>query len=305
MEYGIYKLKFPFGVHFGNRSLEKSNMTFCADTLFSALCIEALKSEDTFERFLRYVKEGQLLMSDGFPYVENELFLPKPYLRITGDNDGSSVKKKQYKKMKYVSMSKWDAYIQGNLNPEEELELEKNIGSHSSETHVSIRGLEEALPYRIGSYAFSDNAGLYIIYGYENEDTKELFYELLDRLSFSGLGGKRSSGLGRFQIYPGELPENIKGLLEKTSDRYISLSISLPTDTELDSCMEGASYALEKRSGFVESSSYSDSFMKKRDLFMFTAGSVFSKKYLGDIFDVSSGGNHPVYKYGKPIFMGV
>ncbi len=305
MEYGIYKLKFPFGVHFGNKSLEKSNVSFCADTLFSALCIEALKSEDTFKEFLGYVKRGDLLMSDGFPYVGDEFFLPKPYLRVTNDPNGSSIKKKQYKKMKYVAMSKWDVYIRGELDPETELDLEKKIGHHVSETHVAIRGLEESLPYRIGSYRFSENAGLYIIYGYENDDAKDLFYDLLDRLSFSGLGGKRSSGLGRFQIFSGKLPDNIRELFYKTRDRYISLSISLPSDEELDSCMKDASYSLEKRSGFVESTSYSDSFMKKRDLFMISAGSVFSKKYNGDIYDVSSGGKHPVYKYGKPIFMGV
>jgi CRISPR-associated protein Csm4 len=128
---------------------------------------------------------------------------------------------------------------------------------------------------------------------------------LLESLSFSGLGGKRSSGLGRFEIYNGKLPDEIIALFEKKCDRYVSLSIGLPNEEELEACMIDASYELIKRSGFVESVSYSDTYMRKRDLFMMASGSVFSKKYAGDIYDVSSGGNHPVYKYGKPIFMGV
>ncbi|MDD6196593.1 MAG: type III-A CRISPR-associated RAMP protein Csm4 [[Clostridium] aminophilum] len=305
MEYEIFKLRFPYGVHFGDKSLEKSNVTFSADTLFSALCIEALKSAHLFDEFFEYVKNGQLLMSDGFPFVSNEFFLPKPMLQFHADDDGSSVKKKQFKRIKYVAMSMWDDFIRGNLDPEKELNLEKKIGHHESNTHVAIRGLEEAMPYRVGSYRFSDKAGLYILFGYEKKEIRDLFYKLLDRLSFSGLGGKRSAGLGRFEIFFGKIPEDIRTLLERKTDRYVSLSIGLPMDAELDSCIENASYILEKRSGFVDSADYSDQYMRKRDLYMFAAGSVFSKKFCGDVFDVSSGGKHPVYKYGKPVFIGV
>ena len=51
MKYIAYKLKFSTGVHFGNGSLDNTEYTFCADTLFSALCIEAVKhSEDKLSR---------------------------------------------------------------------------------------------------------------------------------------------------------------------------------------------------------------------------------------------------------------
>ncbi len=306
MQYEIYKLKFPYGVHIGAKALENSEKTFCADTLFSALAIEALKNDQTvFDKLLDYVKTNKLVLSDGFPFVGDELFLPKPYLKIEGVNDGSSVVKKQYKKMKYVAMSKWKLYLSGKLNPLDEIELEKHIGSHSTKTHCAIRGLEETKPYRIGTYTFSEMAGVYIIYGYNDDTVKEFFYDLLEKLSFSGIGGKRSSGLGRFEIYPGKMPEEILSAIDKDSSKYVSLSISLPGEDELESALKDSSYMLEKRSGFVDSKSYSDSFMRKKDLFMFVSGSVFSTKYCGDVYDVSSGGKHPVYKYGKPIFLGV
>ncbi len=305
MEYGIYKLKFPFGVHFGDKSLEKSNITFCADTLFSALCIEALKIEGEFEKFFKCVKEGKLLFSDGFPFLDKEFFLPKPIIAVNKKDTNASELKKQFKKMNFIAMSKWETYLKGELDPGEEIDLEKKFGVHKTETHCAIRGLEETLPYRIGSFSFSKNAGLYVVFGYENDEIRQLFYELLDRVSYSGLGGKRSAGLGRFIIYPGEIPDNIKKLLENDSERYLSLSIGLPQDDEIDSSLEGATYSLLKRSGFVESVNYSDSYMRKKDLYMFASGSVFSQRFGGDIYDVSTGGSHPVYRYGKPIFIGV
>ena len=44
---------------------------------------------------------------------------------------------------------------------------------------------------------------------------------------------------------------------------------------------------------------------KKKELYSFKAGSCFSHKFDGHIFDLSEGGNHPVYRYAKPLMMGV
>ena len=63
-----------------------------------------------------------------------------------------------------------------------------------------------------------------------------------------------------------------------------------------------ANYQIIKRGGFVQSESYSDEYRKKRDLFMISAGACFKMTYHGDVYDVSNGGKHPVYRYGKPIF---
>lgn len=74
MKYIAYKLKFSTGVHFGNGSLDDTEYTFCADTLFSALCIEAVKhSEDKLSRLVSYVKAGKIVFSDAMPYMNNWL----------------------------------------------------------------------------------------------------------------------------------------------------------------------------------------------------------------------------------------
>ena len=74
MNYKIYKMIFTQGVHFGEHSLEKSEITFQADTLFSALCIEALKI-DKLEVLIKSVKEDHLVFSDAFPYMDQEFFI--------------------------------------------------------------------------------------------------------------------------------------------------------------------------------------------------------------------------------------
>ena len=67
------------------------------------------------------------------------------------------------------------------------------------------------------------------------------------------------------------------------------LSVALPADDELENALENASYLLEKRSGFVASSDYAEEWRKKKDLYVFTAGSCFVNCFAGDIYDVSEG----------------
>lgn len=93
--------------------------------------------------------------------------------------------------------------------------------------------------------------------------------------------------------------------LERDSNKKILLSVALPRDEELECALNGASYQLSKRSGFVASSDYADEWRKKKELFVFVSGSCFEQLFEGDVYDVSDGGSHPVYRYAKSLFMGV
>lgn len=86
----------------------------------------------------------------------------------------------------------------------------------------------------------------------------------------------------------------------------MSLSAALPKDDELETVLEGAEYLLCKRSGFVASEKYAPEQMRKKDLYVFRAGSCFPARFCGDIYDVSDKcGRHPVYRYAKPMLMEV
>ncbi|NLH00515.1 MAG: hypothetical protein GX488_01210 [Clostridiales bacterium] len=162
----------------------------------------------------------------------------------------------------------------------------------------------EMLPFGVGIYRFADNNGLYCIVGFDGEPERLLFEKLLHALSYSGIGGKRSSGLGSFSFVSNALGEPIVTRLNGRN-HVISLSVSMAAPEELDLALTGARYTLIKRSGFVYSDSYADSPRRKKDFYSFKAGSYFLNGFDGGIFDVSGGGTHPVYRYAIPLFMEV
>jgi len=338
MNHSIIRFNFSTPVHFGKSKLEDGEMCFSADTLFSALFLEAMK-EGKEKLLLEYVQEEKLLFTDAFPFsVKQEgskgkkeycYFLPKPMCSVErGEEEGRekehSILKKAYKKLKYLSMDSLSDYLEGRLDPLEELK-KQNFGSFFSQEMVRILEDKDNLPYRVEQFQFAEDAGLYCIFSTEDEDVEDFLVDLLESLSYIGIGGKRASGKGKFSITAGALGEEIsekiklvgKGeedslasdsagsLVKKTKEsRYLLLSSAMAkAEEDLESILEDASYLLQKRSGFIYSESYAKEQRRKKDFFSFQAGSCFKKPFSGDIFDVSDGGNHPVYRYGKAVFM--
>ena len=301
MKYAVYRLEFPNGVHLGTTSLDESNYSFSADTLFSALYLEAVRqSREMAEELLQLTMDGRLLFSDAFPWIGETCYIPKPMKSVERiDNHGDSTVKKAFKNLKYIPMDMIDIYFSGAMDDIDEQERFKSLGKRTVRTSAYVYTRDDTEPFHVGVFYFSNNSGLYILVGYDTESVHQLFYELLEALSFSGIGGKKSSGLGRFTILKESsliIPE------KKEEDSWMTLSISLPCEDELDRALEGARYRIIKKSGFVYSENYADEPQKKRELYMFEAGSCFQHLFSGDIYDVSAGGRHPVYRYAKPLF---
>lgn len=307
MNYVAYKLSFPNGIHMGEGSLEDAAFTFSADTLFSAFCQESLKFQEGYlEKLYAKAKEGKICFSDGFPIIAHTFYLPKPMKKIEKEQIGNSILKKAFKKLEYIPAEKFEEYLKGDMDVEaEEKRFHEKLGASYVKDGVSIRGEEETRPYRVGVYRFAKESGIYFILGYEERADKEFVEELLEALSFSGIGGKRYSGLGRFDFFQKDLPQGIVERLKENGKEYMTLSISLPQESELEKILDNARYALVKRSGFVSSDTYAKEFLRKKDLFAFAAGACVKEKYEGDIYDVSASGTHPVYRYAKPLFMEV
>ena len=259
MNYTLYCLEFINGVHFGRGNLDSSEITFHADTLFSALFQEALKMKKQ-DRFLKQVSDGKIIFSDAFPYIGKIYYIPKPMITVQTEDEskqGDSRQKKKFKNLKYIPVS-------------------------------TLTG-----------------TGLYVLAGYENESDRELLDELFESLQYTGIGGKKSSGLGRFVYKVCKVPEDMMGYLRKKSEKNILLSTALPEDEELEQVMKDSSYFLIKRSGFVDSSEYALQQMRKRDLYVFSSGSCFAHTFRGRIIEERNGGKHPVFRYAKAFFMGV
>ncbi len=305
MDYCIYKLHFSTPVHFGKKALSDSEYSLCSDTVFSALCSEAINGGiDVLNDLVMKARSGCIVLSDALPYIEDDYLLPKPYIYVEHKDDiDSSVVRKAYKNLKFVSFHDYDDYLMGRFDIANAPSINE-LGVESLKVSASIRNDDnETRPYEIGTYAFNANCGLYIILGFER-GADELIDSLMQHLSLSGIGGKRSSGYGRF-TFEKTSPDKI--LVDKlTGDGTVSVLINtaLPKEEELEESLQGAQYSMIKRSGFVSSVNYADSWQRKKDQILFKSGSCFAKVFTGDVYDVSAGaGRHPVYRYGKPMFL--
>ena len=99
MEYKICKLQFSTGLHIGKGMLTDGEPIFMADTFFSALCHEALGISEGIEKLVHYCKSGKLKLSDGLPYIDDTLYVPKPLTTVETKEEGNSKVKKAFKNL--------------------------------------------------------------------------------------------------------------------------------------------------------------------------------------------------------------
>lgn len=230
---------------------------------------------------------------------------------------GNSIRKKQFKNMKYVPIEYIKAYMKGEY-PEKHLEDCKEIGKEGVKTAVAVRGHEEPEPYRVSAYYFNAGNGLYLILGSSGEVAEILFDDLMESLSYSGLGGKKSAGLGRFEYAKKTVPEMLGKALRNGSEGVsghfgqsmsggyvVLMSTALPEVGKLESVLADASYSLLKRSGFVDSTTFDDQQMRKKDLYVLAAGSCMKNVFDGCMVEEKNGGRHPVYRYAYGLFLEV
>ena len=95
----IIKLYFESPVHFGEKRLSESKITFSADTLFSALMIEAvgLGKED---EFYQLASNNLVKFSDAFPFIDQYYYIPKPMFNLKLEKEDENLSK-AFKKLLY------------------------------------------------------------------------------------------------------------------------------------------------------------------------------------------------------------
>ena len=307
MKYTLFKLQFTSAVHFGAGGLTMSSNVLMADTVFSALCTEAARAGCEPEKLIAAVREGQIRISDAMPYIGDRFYVPRPLAEITTDKEGNSSVKKALKKLSYVPADCLASYIKGTLDIEKEADiLAGSLGQSFLLEKAAVDTGEETRPYAVGLYRYFDGSGLYICMGYESDAEYRLFTELLEILSYAGIGGKTSAGYGRFHSVPVKPDREMEERLSrKTWKQAMSLSVSLPLPLEMEKAMENAGTRLVKRSGWISSVPGAEVIRKRRDIYMFAAGSVFRNLYKGSLYDLGSNDTHSVFRYGYPMFMGV
>ncbi|MDO5719086.1 MAG: type III-A CRISPR-associated RAMP protein Csm4 [Tissierellia bacterium] len=303
MKFIIYKLEFQKGLRIGNGRIDLAEIEIPADIIFSSIINEAGNQDINLCEDLI----DEILLSDAFPYVKDEFFLPKPLINIA-NNSGDSSEKKEFKKLKYIPLSRWDIFIKGDSDPRELNEIFQNHGEKIVDTRINYNESGKHDIYNIGYYRFYKDSGLYFILGYKSDELQEMIDELLYSLSFTGIGGKKSTSLGKFKMIEEDMPDILEKRINKEKSNMI-LTTSMAKEEELKSLFKGKSnYSLKRRGGFIyteDDNALKSISKRKRTMHFFKSGSIFSERYYGDLFRVDSGFDHPVYRYSKPIWMEV
>lgn len=332
MAYLLYKLRFPNGIHIGTafgNTLEETRVSVYSDTFYSALFNEYMKIYNNDE--LHKISEsGDFLVSDLLPFKEKEdmstdFYLPKPFINIERkeikkDNEEKTDRKK-VKATNFIPADKLGEYFSFLKNGKNFPEIDDNFGKKQlyTKNKISLQN-EDTKIYNIEVFKFNKKSGLYFIVKLpENEKWQEIFENILESLSLTGIGGKKNSGFGQFvtedpMFFDGEDFEAI----ESESDAFINralfseeknfllLSSYSPRREEIEKIKEkGNYYQIIKRSGFVNSSLYSEQAEKRKQVYMISSGSVLSFEPEGEILDLNLHGKHSIYRMGKPIVLGV
>lgn len=301
MLYGIYKFHFTTPVRFGSGSESESQMTFHADTLFSALylaCMEAGKEAE----LLSMVNSGMLRFSDALPFRGDTLYLPRPIglysKKLQTEIDASS--RKLLKKLAWVPANLLSDWLQGKASPSD---LIVHFGVSEERTRVNRRE-EIPLPYPVQCFRFFDDCGLYVIVSAKSEAILSFMDEAMTLLSASGIGGSVTSGWGHFHFEQSEPPQELHNALDaQQTSLYMLLSVGFPAEEEAK-VMEGARYLLVRRSGFT--AGHHEKPIKKKTSWLLAPGSVFTRRFDGIVEDVAiSQSPHPVWRCAKALMMGV
>lgn len=102
--------------HFGDHGLESSTISCPADTLYSALCVEALRMGGQ-QLLGELVACSTLRLTDLLPYVGPDYLVPKPLHSVR--SDGSSMQKKLAKKIGFLPAAQLGSFLDGTADLKE------------------------------------------------------------------------------------------------------------------------------------------------------------------------------------------
>lgn len=319
MNYFLFRLGFKSPVHFGPSDSALSAYTsedhFRGDTLFSALCHTALELQgpEGVDKLIAQVKNGDLLLSDSMPWADDILYIPKPCFHSEKRQEISSIQRKAMKKLSWIPIPSFASFadsLRGGA-PYDALDAKTSFGTDFERTQAKVTDGKDTEPYQVGGYHFRENCGLWFLAACSTDAQAQQLCKLVTCLGLSGIGGKTSSGYGRFEVLEFGALSDIQepqrrwlhqSLSQEQAEHYLLLTSSLPTQEELEEVVENAYFQVVRRGGFVQSEAYNS---KKQTQYFLAAGAVTQQRFHGALYSVGGEGSHPVYRYSLPIMMGV
>lgn len=318
----VYKLKFETPCHFGaaelGGKLESVSFSYASDVLFGALCCE-LSSSEKIRDFVEAVSGGKILFTDLMPFKGENFYLPKPILLVDGDKSPAQLElgemrrratqRKKQKKLEFIRASRFAQYFTA-VKTNAPFSEENYFGTTTLLQKVSRRG-DDPSPYSVGEFSFCADSGFYLIAIFDDDSDANFFEAVLQSLGLSGIGGKKSSGLGKFSVdeiislYDAE-NEDLRAANEMLSNEnsswQMNLSSLIPTADEI-STLKRSFFKLKRRGGFVSSSTAGD--IKKNNVCVVTAGSCFPTRIKGNVVSLGRVDGHEIFRLGKVVYAGL
>lgn len=335
----IVKLKFTSPLHLarGRSDYSQSEKVLHSDALKSALFVtwQLLHGEGQADAEAFF--EG-FRISSAFPFWNDHLFFPRPaadlmpFFKQNADVPFKDAKKVQYLEKSalldfvYGRKGLWDEsmlaasksiVIRHKFKDDKERQQFKLMHTEILQ-HVAVpryvdysKGEEvdaDGETFYMERLRFTEGAGLFFIVQFDDAQVEAHFKHALHLLSDEGLGSDRNTGNGQFESptfepFQLDLPDN--------GSHAMNLSLFCPSEKDFNDgkLMDGASYSLIKRGGFVSSAENSEhTTLLKCPVYMFQEGSLFAVKELeGKNIDLkpSAMSGHPVWREGRPLTLPV
>lgn len=328
----------PF--HFGERGVgnEETSEFLHSDTLLAALVIAwQLSRGYRLAELLEPLRSGSppLRLSSAFPYAGPVRFLPRPLIPLFGEADAQQLDPKLGKKVEWVSWRRLEDIITSDTPPRVQAEdllmagrvwlhaadrraLEATFGQPLQRFRIWSVGEAETIPrvtidrvnntsalYYQGQVRFAEGCGLYVLADFAaaagDNNYQQAVTDGLALLGEQGLGGRRSVGLGQFELQEMALEEPLEQPGTADPAYHLLLSLYHPTQAEVQAgALSKARYRLLTRQGWFFSEA--DTGQRRRAVRMLAEGSLLPHPVTGEIIDVAPAGyteaRHPVYRSG-------
>ena len=322
-------------VHFGDLGIgmEASGERVCSDTLFSAWVSSyaRLFGGEAVEQLLAKFPQAEqspslkppFRLSSTVIYCQETYYLPRPVKSPIGYPKDDSAFAKEYKKLNNLPLEVWQRWYQGEgFTSSDEAELKEKVTNKDAEGSLTRSGAfdysaafkSQRTPkvsldrtsrasnfYHVGFVQFQPKAGLYFLIYFPTEDKilRTDLKQALNLLGEDGIGGEKSSGAGQFIATWHSLDstwQRVVNFSQPHAYSLISLLWERPFATE---CLQGASYALRERGGWIVSP-VSGQQARRQTVQMFTEGSVFPQPVGGILANVTPGNfkAHQIYRSG-------
>jgi len=297
-----------------------------SDTLFGALtwAVQVLDGKAAAEAWVEAFRsqEPPVLLSSALPYREGVAFVPRPQRRLAFDFESASTEEwdpKTLKRTEYIEVSLLSLWRSGwpdspPVSLGEALVARERGWTANGSRYLWKTALRPGVAldrrtsasqvYSVLATSYACSLALYVLA--ETERDLDGLERLLTALGRTGVGGRRTGGLGAFRC------KRVNSPLPLTA-RPIGLSLSLvwPRPDELAAGMlsppEERGHRIIERRSWISSPPWSTS--RTRTVAMLGEGSYLNpalSPIVGGLADVTPGvrdRRHPVYRYGLGLFL--